>query len=375
MGARVIYANLDAEATFAAATLPQRVRRVLSRLSTALIAFARDGDELRTLLPVAAERLAHVPGLPRVRLASGALAQAAGPASLLAWAVTPEVAAFPSSGATAGDLDLPLHDLVWRLPRPGPDAVARVNHRSFALELALATGRALPGARMVSSLAALESHLRTARAGAWVVKAPYSAAGRWRYVHRGGKAQRRPLERLFWRHGALVFEPWMDRLEDFGLAAVVTPLETKIVGFHRLIVDRRGRFRGLELPAAGDGAAGLSQEDETRFEETAGAVAVALRAAGYVGPFGIDGYRYRAAGGVVFHPLSEINARITFGLVARALVDRIAGALGLAGGERVRLVFGGRTSDSLAPGRSRLPILYPDEGGSAVEVEIPSRIV
>ena len=48
-------------------------------------------------------------------------------------------------------------------------------------------------------------------------------------------------------------------------------------------------------------------------------IAEALRQAGYLGPFGIDAWHWRRPDGtVVFHPLGEINARMTFGLVEHA---------------------------------------------------------
>jgi hypothetical protein len=56
---------------------------------------------------------------------------------------------------------------------------------------------------------------------------------------------------------------------------------------------------------------------------TTEAVAAALGREGYVGPFGIDAWRYRRAdGALVLNPLGEINARMTFGLVAWTAAGR-----------------------------------------------------
>ena len=53
-------------------------------------------------------------------------------------------------------------------------------------------------------------------------------------------------------------------------------------------------------------------------------MASALRSAGYVGPFGIDAWRYRRDdGAIVLNPLGEINARMTFGLVEWARAERL----------------------------------------------------
>lgn len=256
-------------------------------------------------------------------------------AEVLAWCETPGAAALRTSPRPAGplDLDAPLHELLWRLPVPDPATVARVHHRGFALETAEALGCALPGARRVESVSDLERHLFSGAAGAspggcWVVKAPYSASGRSRHVETGGAGlgsprTRRAVENLFERHGPLAFEPWMERTEDFGAVGVVTPGGARLRSFHRQRVDERGRFQGVELPAEFRGIEGVGDEERERIEEVFAGVAAALRRQGYVGPFGIDLWRYRKPdGAVALHPLGEINARMTMGLVERAWVDR-----------------------------------------------------
>jgi hypothetical protein len=233
--------------------------------------------------------------------------------------------------------------------------VAAVHHRTFCLEVAHSLNRALPGARMVSSPADLERE-----AGNWVLKAPLSAAGRSRHLHRAGEsldepAVRRRIERLFERHGPLLFEPWMDRTDDFGCVAVLTPEGFRLAGFHRLLVDSRGQFAGIELTATFRGFEGLTGEEQAAMEKALDATTRALRQAGYSGPFGIDAWRYRRPSGEpAFHPLGEINARMTFGLVARALVDRLRQPLGLAPGDRLRLVLCRQP-----PGEPSLPLLLP----------------
>ena len=84
--------------------------------------------------------------------------------------------------------------------------------------------------------------------------------------------------------------------------------------------------------------------------------------AGYRGPLEIDCWEYRrAGGGIDFHPLGEINARMSFGHVAHALRDVLGSE-----DSRLQLRFGDpRTSD--AP----IPLLEPDargRGGAWVEL-------
>jgi hypothetical protein len=303
---RRILANLLCEDELAGrrASPPRSVLETVARMAPLLRVFAREGDRLWSPAPG--------PGLE-----SGPLRDLPPADEVLAWCETPsalEHRGGPRPPAMI-DWDAPLHDLVWRLPTAPPAVVATVHHRAFHLQAAESIGCALPGARMVESLAELDRALRSAPP-AWVVKAPFSASGRSRYIERNGPAltdhkSRRTVERLFDQHGPLLFEPWMDRTEDFGVSGLLGT-ELRIVGIHGQKVDRKGQFAEIDLDPA------LSSQDRDRLLETTEAVAEKLREAGYVGPFGIDAWRYRTAAGTVLNPLGEINARMTFGLVAWA---------------------------------------------------------
>jgi hypothetical protein len=400
---RLLLGNLDAEEDLARLASPwdapgQKPRRrqpfsALARTqiagaATLLRTFAREGDRLWTPVPVAAKRLAPVPGLPVPVLELGPLSRLKPALNLLAWAETPGVAAKRLAPSEKPEKHLapgtaPLHELLWQLPVSSPEVVARVHHRAFCLGVAAELGCSLPGARRIASIAELAAHLaagfgETGAAG-WVVKAPLSAAGRARYVERTERTERTAgtslsdearvrVERLLARHGPLLFEPWMARTEDFGAAVLLFPDGPRLVGFHRLVVDAVGRFRGIELRGELAGIDLPSGERET-LERAVSGTAAALRREGYVGPFGIDAWRHRLPDGTVaLHPLGEINARMTFGLVARALVDRVREPLGLDPAARVRLLFGKQLPEE---GGTVVPLLLPDtEGGGAAWLEI-----
>jgi hypothetical protein len=290
---RLVLANLLAEddlARLARVGRPrtpskETVERVAG-LAAQLRVFAGEGDRL------------WVPGSGRPEPAD----------EVLAWCETPESVALRRRPRRVSEEDGPLHEILWRLPTAAPEVVAAVNHRSFHLQVARELGCALPGARMVEGLADLTLP------GPWVVKAPYSASGRSRYreeaVLSDPKA-RRTVERLFELHGPLLFEPWMERMADFGACALLTP-ELRVLGFHRQTVDVKGQFSGIEL----------SSEEPPGMREAVEAAGQALRRAGYVGPFGIDAWEYRTDSGIAFNPLGEINSRMTFGLVVRAMAER-----------------------------------------------------
>jgi hypothetical protein len=321
-GPRRILGNLLAEDELARLVDPRRryrqpnqnVLRTVTRLGTLLRVFAQDGDRL--WLPAPADPAA-APGLT---METGPLDRLEPTAELLAWCETPDAGRLRAeTRGTVIPWDAPLHELVWRLPVAPPDVVATVHHRSFHLQVAEKLGCALPGVRMVESMAVLDRILADRFAPeSWIVKAPFSASGRERYLIRKGPLlpdvkSRRTVEHLFERHGSLLFEPWLDRVADYGCSALLTASELRIVGIHRQQVDLKGQFVGIDLQAD------LPERDRERFLEIVNGVAVALRREGYTGPFGVDAWTYRRADGTtVFHPLGEINARMTFGLVAWA---------------------------------------------------------
>jgi hypothetical protein len=277
-----ILANLDQEARWSGLGVPERVARRISAAAVLLTALApADADvEIFTPAPVDPARIRLSPA-PTMRVG------------------TP-----------------PRWDLAWC--EPGARAV---NDRRFALALAEELGVGLVGSRAVTSLAELDEHLTRAAMSRWVCKASSSAAGRDRAYGEGsaaGGAVRARIARLLARAGAVVIEPWCDRIIDVGSCASVGDATCAP---HGLIVDARGGFRGIAL----DDDALLAGE-RAELDRVVGVADAALARAGYHGPFAVDAFAYRdAAGNRRFRPLCELNARYTFGHVARALCARYGG--------------------------------------------------
>ena len=369
--ARRIVGNLDCESDYAAtprrpSDLPARVLAPLSQAATLLRVFAQEDDRLWLPAPIDPAAIIDVPEVPKPILESGPLEKLPAVSRILAWGETATTAAerrrtrgrssssetetqSPGDGAPH---DLAPHDLAWHLPASLPAVARKINHRGFCLQSAKELDCALPGAQLLASPNELDDHLAATSVDRWVLKAPYSAAGRLRYIHRGGSPQpaERQIARLFEGHTPLLFEPWMQRTADFGCSVVVTAQEHLILGVHRLDVDPAGRFLGLELQVGEPHHRlrthrlqnpWLDSSEQSQLASVIQRIASRLRSNGYLGPFGLDCWRYRQADGqAAFHPLGEINGRMTFGLVARAWVERLRRPFGLSSGDRVRLVFG-----------------------------------
>jgi hypothetical protein len=391
VSSRRVLANLGCEVDFAAPAARQTGRHhgpgalsraALESISTAatlLRVFCDEGDRLWTPLPVPQEQALEIRGLPHVELESGPLEDLEPATATLAWGETAAVAALRKRNDSAGNSDLeddtvlgtPLYRTLWALAPPEPAAAAAANHRGFALDAVRELGCALPGARLVESLGELEAHLQSGGArysgGRWVVKAPFSASGRDRCISRTeslSTTERRRVVNLLLRHGALLFEPWMDRTADFGACGVVTSASVRYLGAHGLEVDAAGRFRGIAI--APRGPPGLEASEAEALWRTTVAVGKRLRGLGYRGPFGVDAWRYRdREGAQVLHPLGEVNARMTFGLVARAMAERLTAAGTLPSEAVVRLRFGQLPVAPAAAAYTVIPLVVPAAGAAS----------
>lgn len=191
-------------------------------------------------------------------------------------------------------------------PHPEAAVLRRVNHRLFAHEL----GGGLPEQAYVRTRAELARRLGDF-AQRWLLKRPLSFAGRGqlRVIGPLSEKQESWLEVSLARDG-LILEPLVEPLLEVSLHGFVWPSGAFRLG--RVCVQdvsERGTFRGLRLAHAGE----LSPAEEAAFTDRVEVVARALHGAGYFGPFGIDGYRYRRNEQQGFCALGEINARYTLG--------------------------------------------------------------
>ena len=275
-----VHANLDCEARWAGVALPAKVEHRISLLGALVAALAPpDAETVEVWAPAAvdAARLLAAPDWRPPVMRAG----------------TP-----------------PRADLAWADPR-----ARAVNDRRLALRIAATHDVALPGARTITSVDDVTVP------GRWVTKAPWTAAGRDRCHGDGAPTleQRTRIGRLLAVFGELVLEPWCERIVDAGVCATVdaNALVTAHPP-HGLLVDSRGSFLGIDLaPPA------LEAAERAQLATVVAAAGAELAANGYAGPFAVDAFAYRDASGARrFHPLCEINARFSFGWIARALQRR-----------------------------------------------------
>ncbi len=167
-----------------------------------------------------------------------------------------------------------------------------------------------------------------------VAKAPFGAAGQKnRKFSTRDAANIQPwASRMMTQQGAVVVEPWLDRVLDFSVHYDSTSSRLRLVGFVQLENDRRGQFQACV--AGSKFCRGVSPEI-TRFlmsgpldlyeKQVPEKLEPLLGAANYVGPVGIDAFVYRTAeGSLNLRPVVEMNPRFTMGRLTWELMRRVA---------------------------------------------------
>jgi hypothetical protein len=264
-----IDANLDVEAKWAGAPLPAAVATRISYYAALTSVLAPADAQVRVYAPadVDATRIE----LP-VTMRSGRLGRAA--------------------------------DLEW-----GARSQRAANDRRLAMRIAAEHGIGVPGAHAITSVDEL------AMDGPWVAKGLWTSAGRDRCHGTGPLAsdQRMRIIRLLERFGALVVEPWLPRILDVGVCAMVGD-EVRVLAPHGQLTDARGTFLGIDLaPPA------LTVDERARLAAFVTAAGARLAAIGYRGPIAVDAFLFGPERALA---VCEINARYSFGWVARGLAER-----------------------------------------------------
>jgi len=205
-------------------------------------------------------------------------------------------------------------------PAPAFSILRTVNDRAFCAQL----GHGLEGSCFARTTSELDQHLERHASRPLVIKRAFSFAGRdQRRTTPGAKlddSTRGFCARSFACGEGVQVEPWVERIMDFSIHGHLTPAGALLAGApRRQRCDPFGRFIATD-----DGSENLGHSVVARLEAELESTAAALHGAGYFGPFGIDGFTYRADDGTTkLNPRCEINARFTMGfprsLLMRAL--------------------------------------------------------
>ncbi len=198
---------------------------------------------------------------------------------------------------------------------PRESILREVNSKVFSHQLSKELGVELPGAFLANSVEEVGAALGH---GVVLVKHPLGFSGRERIELRA-----RPNEKEVGfiqgvlSEGPVIVEPKIQILREWSLQFEISST-VEYLGSAMLLADDRGQHRGHIL---GMGA------PSAEIIETAKVAARLVQSAGYFGPLGVDAFEGTLEGKTVVRPLSELNARMTFGRLAVELGRLVDGPL------------------------------------------------
>ncbi len=201
---------------------------------------------------------------------------------------------------------------------PELEVVGMVNAKTFSHRFEKRQGWSLPGAGLTETIEEVERGIRSID-GTWVLKHPWGVSGREQRRGEGVLCDgtRRWAERVFGEGEALILEPFLDVEEEYSLHFEVGPQRVEEVGECILHTGSAGTLRGIGVSS--------SRRAPRAIRDGAAQAARAVAQRGYVGPVGIDAMVGRWKGKHLMRPVTEINARMTFGRLALALWSRLEG--------------------------------------------------
>lgn len=314
MAPRLFYANFDFEHRLAEPSHEPsaKLKRLNAELASAWIAIANDGDFLWTPEAIDSQFFDQLrsAGLPQLMPVTkfDVIPRAT---ECIPWGWSHEVRSLCSRHG-------------WTFNAPPLEAVNLANSRATSNRLEQEWSVGIPGASAVYSVDELRSRIAALPPSSdrWVVKAEFGMSARERILGRGPllTADLNWVQRRTAGGKAVYFEPWVERVDEFGVQVEVPKIGSPtVIGIAPMEVDARGQYAGSWF-----------QYEETRFRESSAywesAKQIALRAAkelqslGYFGPLGIDAMVYDDHQGTRrLRPLQDINARWTMGRLSLGL--------------------------------------------------------
>ena len=312
--ARFFYGNFDFEHRLADAKYEPSaaLKRLNAELATAWLAVAEDGDLIWTPVSIEPDFFLEATrnGMPSV-VPVTSLSEVPREVEFVPWGWSAEVRKLAIQFG-------------WSMDAPTENAVRQANSRATSNELEQRGNFRLDGSRKIESPDQLDEAIQATYASGsrWVIKAEFGMSARERILGRGAatEADKNWVRRRLTRHGAVFFEPWVERIDEVGIQIEISKHKPPdLLGVSTMLVDERGQY-------AGSGFAGCESRLFANLTLLQDAISTALSAAthlkslGYFGPLGIDAMLYRdTAGDLRIRPLQDINARWTMGRLSLGL--------------------------------------------------------
>jgi len=162
-----------------------------------------------------------------------------------------------------------------------------------------------------------------------IAKLPFGAAGQKNRKFLTSAPEN--LQGILASQGAVVIEPFLERVFDFSVQYEATSSGLKRLAFIQLENDQRGQFKacvtGPKICAPQEVMRFLMKRNalEIYEKELPAKIHPLLQAVGYSGPVGIDAFVYRTPGGQLkLRPIVEMNPRFTMGRLTWELMRRVA---------------------------------------------------
>jgi len=192
---------------------------------------------------------------------------------------------------------------------PTLETLARVNGRSFALELARTLDDASPfSGGLLDDIGELTDFLERATPNSgWVIKGEHGNSGlanRRLLAPELGDADRRFAEGLFAEDDCVLIEPWLERERDWCVV-FDAPFQHSTLRVHETTCTRFGVHIGA-LFASGSLEAQPLRAELAAMAET---VAARLTDAGYFGPVCVDAFEWRDADRLRLRSFVDLNCR------------------------------------------------------------------
>lgn len=220
---------------------------------------------------------------------------------LLLWGVTPNTLALAQKLGREASF-------------PPLESVREVNDKRFSHLLETELGLALPYCRQIASLSELKSAISDCPHD-WVLKHPLGFSGRERALGKKGRLSESALgwsKRRLAAGWTLIFEPWVEDKVEMSLHfEIAASGHVETLGHTFLRSDSSGVYRGnAVLP---------ERPLPSEIRDAGRRIVERVAQRGYWGPVGIDAMTGRLGESEVKRPLTEINARFSFGRLTLAL--------------------------------------------------------